>query len=127
VLTHALASSVAALFVFAALAGPASAVLPGEEPGGWQWTWGHNNVGPVYNTWVFSGWNYWTLQYVHKHNGGSVFIGFQHTDNSFCFAPVWGGPWEIYQTPGDLNCGGYLRNFVTYNYSPISYLYMGAN
>jgi hypothetical protein len=117
---------VAVLLAFGALAVPASAVLPGEEPGGWQWSWGHNYLSDTYKVAV-SGWNYWTLQYLHKHNGGWLDLGFAHLDDTICYSPVVGSPWEIYQTPGDLHCGGYLRSFVLWESGSRSYLYTGAN
>lgn len=127
------------VIIGALLAHGSALSMPADEgSGGWDWYWGHNFVSPNNNG--FSGYNYtggtgWVLQYIHKHSTryGAVYHGWQRPDLTLCgnFATAIGGteanPLEVYIAPWQLNCGGYVRNYVVHAWGDSSYLFEGAS
>jgi hypothetical protein len=79
------------------------------------WSWGHNYVGQYVNPQVYSGWNYWLDNYLHKHNGGTIFQGFDDDSAGLLscgFQKVWGTA-ERYITKSNVGCTtSYIRNGI---------------
>jgi hypothetical protein len=88
--------------------------------------WGYNNVGPVHNTFVASGYNEWDNTFLHKTNGGTIAHGFQQPDNWFCSDAISGVD-SHFHTRTELGCGPYQRAFAQYVSGDKSYLFFDAS
>jgi hypothetical protein len=97
--------------------------LPNAAAAG-VWMWGHNYIGQGVNGAVRSPLNYYTDQYIHKHGGGSIGRGWQHSDTLVCgYTWLDGGPVAWYRTAAELGCGGYMLNTYDWGSGASSYLY----
>jgi hypothetical protein len=108
----------------------AASAFPGPAHAGF-WNWGHNYLGnssdnglcPDYLPHpgsVCSGWNYWYLNYMHKHAGGYIAWGWVNDVQTGTW--IDNGYVEFYSAPDNFGMGGYIKSLAMYESHAASYL-----